>query len=101
MIEQLSEEAIVTALKSLNSDSEYSWEIKDAKLYQEFKFKNFISAFGFMTQVAILAERANHHPEWSNMYNKVKIYLVTHEAKGITERDFKLAQEITNIVNYL
>lgn len=101
MIEQLSEEAIVTALKSLNSDSEYSWEIKDAKLYQEFKFKNFISAFGFMTQVAILAERANHHPEWSNVYNKVKIYLVTHEAKGITERDFKLAQEITNIVNYL
>ena len=101
MIERLSEEAIVTALKSLNSDSEYSWEIKDAKLYQEFKFKNFISAFGFMTQVAILAERANHHPEWSNVYNKVKIYLVTHEAKGIAERDFKLAQEITNIVNYL
>jgi len=101
MIERCSEEAIVTALQSLNSDSKHAWEINDAKLYQEFKFKNFISAFGFMTQVAILAERANHHPEWSNVYNKVKISLVTHEAKGITKRDFELAQEITNIGNYL
>jgi 4a-hydroxytetrahydrobiopterin dehydratase len=97
MIEQLSEEAIAIALKSLNSDSEYSWEIRGAKLYQEFKFKNFISAFGFMTQVAILAEKANHHPEWSNVYNKVKIYLVTHEAKGISKRDFELAKEINKL----
>mgnify|MGYP000714965464 CR=1 FL=1 len=94
MIERFSEDDIVIALKSLNSNSKYSWEIRDAKLYQEFKFKNFISAFGFMTQVAILAERANHHPEWSNVYNKVKIYLVTHEAKGISKRDFELAHEI-------
>lgn len=94
MIERFSEDDIVISLKSLNSNSKYSWEIRDAKLYQEFKFKNFISAFGFMTQVAILAERANHHPEWSNVYNKVKIYLVTHEAKGISKRDFELAHEI-------
>lgn len=98
MIERLSEDDIVIALKSLNSNSKYSWEIRDAKLYQEFKFKNFISAFGFMTQVAILAERANHHPEWSNVYNKVKIYLVTHEAKGISKRDFELAKEIGKLI---
>jgi len=97
MIERFSEDDIVISLKSLNSNSKYSWEIRDAKLYQEFKFKNFISAFGFMTQVAILAERANHHPEWSNVYNKVKIYLVTHEAKGISKRDFELAHEISKL----
>lgn len=97
MIERLSEKAITTALQSLNNDSKHVWEISDAKLYQEFKFKNFTSAFGFMTQVAILAERANHHPEWSNVYNKVKISLVTHEAKGITKRDFELAQEIDKL----
>lgn len=101
MIKRLSEEAIVSALQSLNSGSTHTWEIIDAKLYQEFTFKNFVSAFGFMTQVAILAERANHHPEWSNVYNKVKISLVTHEAKGITERDFKLAQEISKLGSYL
>jgi len=97
MIERFSEDGIVIALKSLNFNSKYSWEIRDAKLYQEFKFKNFISAFGFMTQVAILSERANHHPEWSNVYNKVKIYLVTHEAKGISKRDFELAHEISKL----
>jgi 4a-hydroxytetrahydrobiopterin dehydratase len=51
-----------------------------------------------MTQVAILAERADHHPEWSNVYNKVKIYLTTYEAKGISKRDFELAHEISKII---
>ena len=98
MIERLSQDIINKSLGSLNRDSEYSWGIKNDKLYKEFKFTNFISAFGFMTQVAILAERANHHPEWSNVYNKVKIYLITHEAKGISKRDFKLAQEIDKLI---
>lgn len=98
MIERFSQDVINISLKSLNRDCEYLWEIKDEKLYKEFKFTNFISAFGFMTQVAILAERENHHPEWSNMYNKVKIYLTTHEAKGISKRDFKLAQEIDKLI---
>ncbi|MGH8841403.1 MAG: 4a-hydroxytetrahydrobiopterin dehydratase, partial [Advenella sp.] len=53
-----------------------------------------VQAFGFMTKVALLAEQANHHPEWSNVYNKVDIRLTTHDADGLTERDVKLAQAI-------
>ena len=98
MIERFSQDVIDISLKSLNSDSENSWEIKDGKLYREFKFTSFVSAFGFMTQVAIIAESANHHPEWSNVYSKVEIYLTTHEVKGISKRDFELAQEIEKIV---
>jgi 4a-hydroxytetrahydrobiopterin dehydratase len=98
MIERFSQDVIDISLKSLNDNSENSWEIKDGKLYREFKFTSFVSAFGFMTQVAILAERANHHPEWSNVYNKVEIYLTTHEAKGISKRDFELAQEIGKLI---
>jgi 4a-hydroxytetrahydrobiopterin dehydratase len=98
MIERFNQDDIDISLKSLNDNSENSWEIKDGKLYREFKFTSFVSAFGFMTQVAILAERANHHPEWSNVYNKVEIYLTTHEAKGISKRDFELAQEIGKLI---
>ncbi len=98
MVERFSQDVINLSLKSLNSDSEKLWEIKDGKLYKEFKFKSFVSAFGFMTQVAILAERANHHPEWSNVYNKVQIYLTTHVVKGISKRDFELAQEIEKMI---
>ena len=98
MVERFSQDVINVSLKSLNSDSEKSWEIKDRKLYKEFKFKSFVSAFGFMTQVAIIAERANHHPEWSNVYNKVEIYLTTHVVKGISKRDFELAQEIEKLI---
>jgi 4a-hydroxytetrahydrobiopterin dehydratase len=98
MVERFSQDVINVSLKSLNSDSEKSWEIKDGKLYKEFKFKSFVSAFRFMTQVAIIAERANHHPEWSNVYNKVNIYLTTHVAKGISKRDFELAQEIEKLI---
>ena len=98
MIERFNQDDIDISLKSLNDNSENSWEIKDGKLYREFKFKSFVSAFGFMTQVAILAERANHHPEWSNVYNKVEIYLTTHEAKGISKRDFELAEEIGKLI---
>ena len=98
MIERLSQDVIDISLKSLNSDSENPWEINDGKLYREFKFTSFVSAFGFMTQVAILAERANHHPEWSNVYSKVEIYLTTHEVKGLSKRDFDLAQEIEKLI---
>jgi 4a-hydroxytetrahydrobiopterin dehydratase len=75
MIERINQNEIDLSLKSLNKDSSESWEILDGKLYIEFIFTNFVSAFGFMTQVAILAEKAGHHPEWSNVYNKVKIHL--------------------------
>jgi 4a-hydroxytetrahydrobiopterin dehydratase len=95
MIEKFNQSVIDTALKELNKGSEILWSIKDEKLFREFKFSNFISAFGFMTQVAMLAERANHHPEWFNVYNTVAISKTTHEAGGISKRDFELAQEIS------
>ena len=65
-----------TVEESLNHIEE--WTLKDEKLFREFKFQTFIQAFGFMSSVAILAEQQNHHPEWSNVYNKVRIYLTTH-----------------------
>ena len=73
-----------------------SWSIKNNKLHQSLSFKNFIEAFGFMSKVALLAEKQNHHPEWFNTYNKLTIDLTTHEVGGITERDFKLAELINN-----
>ena len=75
-----------------------SWKLLDDQLVREFKFKDFIEAFGFMTKVALLAQQANHHPEWSNVYNKVKICLTTHDADGITQNDIDLALEIENLI---
>lgn len=98
MIEPLSQDVIDISLKALNNDSAEPWSIVDGKLYREFTFPSFVSAFGFMTQVAILAERADHHPAWSNVYNKVKISLTTYEAKGISKRDFALAHEISQLI---
>lgn len=74
------------------------WKLDSNQLVREYKFKDFIEAFGFMTKVALLAQQANHHPEWSNVYNKVKIHLTTHDAGGITEKDFDLALEIENLI---
>ncbi|MCB0194306.1 MAG: 4a-hydroxytetrahydrobiopterin dehydratase [Anaerolineae bacterium] len=91
-IAKLSAEAIETQLKNIPD-----WTLKDEKLHRELKFKNFVQAFGFMTQVALLAERANHHPEWSNVWNKVIIDLTTHEADGISQRDFDLAKQIDEV----
>jgi 4a-hydroxytetrahydrobiopterin dehydratase len=67
------------------------WELKDGKLRRGFVFKDFAEAFRFMTALAAEAERLNHHPEWSNVYNRVTIDLVTHDASGITALDFELA----------
>ncbi len=61
---------------------------------RKFKFTNFVEAFGFMARVAILAEKADHHPEWFNVYNKVEITLTTHDAGGLSSRDIALAKEI-------
>ncbi|MGB1140119.1 MAG: 4a-hydroxytetrahydrobiopterin dehydratase [Halioglobus sp.] len=67
------------------------WELLDGKLYRSFKFTDFVTAFEFMSQLAPEAERMNHHPEWTNVYNRVDVSLVTHDAGGITELDFALA----------
>ncbi|HIF17759.1 MAG TPA: 4a-hydroxytetrahydrobiopterin dehydratase [Cycloclasticus sp.] len=83
-----------------NFTHEFSgWSIENGKLHREFIFANFVDAFGFMTKAAILAEKANHHPEWFNVYKKVVVDLTTHEAGGITERDFALAKQMERIAS--
>ncbi len=75
------------------------WTEANNKLSQTFKFTNFVEAFGFMTKVAIIAEKMNHHPNWSNVYNQVTIELNTHDAGDIvTEKDHKLAAAIDDIL---
>jgi 4a-hydroxytetrahydrobiopterin dehydratase len=72
-----------------------SWQNINNKLYQKFVFNNFLEAFAFMTRVALEAEKANHHPLWTNVWNTVEIWLATHDAGDvITEKDTKLAQAI-------
>lgn len=69
------------------------WTVAAGKLHREYAFADFVTAFGFMTQVALVAERLNHHPEWFNVYRKVTIDLATHDAGGITALDIALARE--------
>lgn len=73
------------------------WSLANGKLVREFKFKDFVGAFGFMTRAAMHAEKMDHHPEWSNVYNKVRVELVTHSAGGITELDFALAKKLDEL----
>ncbi len=73
------------------------WTLKDGKLHRELKFEGFVEAFGFMASVALVAERMDHHPEWFNVWNKVVIDLTTHDAGGISARDFKLAAAIDRL----
>ena len=74
-----------------------SWTLIDGKLHRAFECKDFVSAFGNMTRVALVAEAMNHHPEWFNVWNKVVIDLNTHSVKGISDYDFALAEKINEI----
>ena len=73
-------------------DKNPSWIVDNKTIKKEFKFENFIDAFGFMSKVALLSENMNHHPNWQNTYNKVKIELTTHDKGGITTKDTKLSE---------
>ena len=75
-----------------------SWIIDNKTIKKEFKFENFIEAFGFMSKVALLSEKIDHHPDWQNTYNKVKINLTTHDKGGITTNDIKLAEYIDKLI---
>ena len=76
------------------------WEEIDTKLYKKFEFKNFSEAFAFMTRVALIAEKMDHHPEWKNVWNTVEFWLSTHDAGDIvTEKDKKLAAKIDSLLN--
>lgn len=70
------------------------WKFQNDGIEKSFEFQDFFQAFGFITRVAMEAEKQNHHPEWSNVYNKVTIRLSTHDAGGVTDRDFRLAERI-------
>lgn len=67
------------------------WQVQEGKLVKRYRFKDFNAAFGFMARCALRAEQLDHHPEWSNVYNRVEVALVTHDAGGITELDLSLA----------
>ncbi|MDN5216181.1 4a-hydroxytetrahydrobiopterin dehydratase [Fulvivirgaceae bacterium BMA12] len=76
------------------------WQEEDNKLKKDFQFKDFTEAFGFMAKVAIIAEKMDHHPYWSNVYNQVSIHLSTHDAGDVvTEKDHKLAAAIDQLVS--
>jgi 4a-hydroxytetrahydrobiopterin dehydratase len=77
-----------------------NWQLLEGrKIVRDIVFKDFVTAFGFMTKVAILAEKMNHHPEWSNVYNRVHIELTTHDAGNtVTEKDIVLATEIEKLL---
>jgi len=92
-VEKLTTPQIEAELKNLSG-----WTLEAEKLHREFKFRNFVQAFGFMTQAAILAEQMDHHPEWSNVYNRVVVNLTTHEVDGISQRDFDLAHKMNGLV---
>ncbi len=89
MADRLTDSQIEDALAGLDG-----WTLENGKLNRDFKFANFIEAFGFMTSVAIEAEKMNHHPEWCNVYSKVSVRLVTHSAGGITSLDVELARKM-------
>lgn len=74
------------------------WEVVDGRLHRELTFADFSEAFGFMTRVALAAEKADHHPDWSNSWNTVTIDLVSHDASGLTERDVALAEAIGDLL---
>lgn len=87
-----SEGEIAAALKDLPG-----WALEGGALARRLEFRNFRAAFAFMTQVALLAEKFDHHPEWTNVYNRVEVRLSTHDVGGITQADFKLAKAINEI----
>lgn len=91
-MEKLAPEEIATRLERLPE-----WSLKDGKLHRRFEFADFERAFEFMTAVALVAERLQHHPEWTNVYRTVDVSLTTHDAGGLTALDFDMAREMDAI----
>ena len=92
-MKKLTEDEIYKKLEDLQD-----WEFKDEAIHTTFEFENFKEAFAVMVRIAFEAEDQQHHPEWFNVYNKLQISLSTHDADGVTEKDFKLAHSIEKIV---
>jgi 4a-hydroxytetrahydrobiopterin dehydratase len=83
---KLNDEELRSALFELKD-----WSLRDGKLHRDYKFADFVHAFGFMATSAIAIEKKNHHPDWSNVYNRVTVDLMTHDSGGITKKDVELA----------
>ena len=90
---RLSEDQIQSELKNLDG-----WSVKDGKLHREFQFADFNQAFGYMLRAAMHCEKMNHHPEWFNVYNKLSVDLMTHDAGGITQNDINLAKILNSLL---
>ena len=90
----MDEQDILTATAALDG-----WNVEAGKLAKSFRFSDFVAAFGFMSKVALVAEKMDHHPEWYNVYNTVKVELTTHDAGGITAKDFELAAAMDRFAN--
>ena len=95
MATPLNDQQISDAVKELTNWTHRNTD-HDA-ITKDFKFKTFSDAWAFMSRIALLAEKMDHHPEWSNVYNRVSITLTTHDAGGISDRDIKMAKEIDKI----
>ena len=93
---RLSEEELEKALKKLTD-----WKKEGEFIRRDFEFQNFCEAFGFMTAIALEAEKQNHHPDWHNVYNRLHILLSTHDAKGLTQKDIRLAETIDRLFTSL
>jgi 4a-hydroxytetrahydrobiopterin dehydratase len=93
---KLNDEELQTALLGLKD-----WSLENGKLHREYKFADFVHAFGFMATSAIAIEKRDHHPEWSNVYNRVTVDLTTHDAGGITKKDVALAQLLDSLATKL
>lgn len=89
---RLSDDEVQNRLTSVRD-----WQIRDKGLYRELVFGDFADAFSLMTSVAFIAERMSHHPEWSNVYNRLTIRLSTHDVGGLSDNDFKMAAEISEL----
>lgn len=94
MVERLTADARETAMAQL---ADWTMASDRDAITRNFVFRNFSAAFAFMTRVAMAAEKADHHPEWTNVFNRVSITLTTHEASGLTQRDFDLARRIDTL----
>lgn len=90
---RLSDREVADALKTLDG-----WSVMSGKLHKEFKFKDFVQAFGFMSSVALIAEKMNHHPDWSNVYSRVVIDLATHDLDGISTFDVEFASSVNKLL---
>ena len=95
MAEKLADTALEAALAALGG---WRYEAVTGSIRRDFKFKDFSEAFAFMTRVALLADKADHHPDWSNVYDRVSITLSTHDAGGLTEKDVLLATAIDKLL---